>query len=77
MATAKSKIKVKIKLKTRKSTAKRMKVTGTGKIMRHKGWKGHLLSGKNATRKRRLSGAVEITKDNQENARRMIPYKAK
>lgn len=77
MATAKSKIKVKIKLKTRKSTAKRMKVTGTGKIMRRKGWKGHLLSGKNPTRRRRLSGDVEITKSDRENARRMIPYKAK
>jgi len=74
MASAKSKIKVKIKLKTRKSAAKRFKVTGTGKIMRHKGWKGHLLSGKNATRKRRLSGSVEITKDNLENARQMMPY---
>jgi large subunit ribosomal protein L35 len=77
MATAKSKIKVKTKLKTRKSAAKRMKVTGTGKVMRRKGWKGHLLSGKNSTRKRRLSGAVEITKENRENARRMVPYKAK
>ena len=74
MATAKSKIKVKIKLKTRKSAAKRLKVTGTGKVMRRKGWKGHLLSGKNATRKRRLSGDVEITKDNLENVRQMLPY---
>jgi large subunit ribosomal protein L35 len=74
MATAKSKIKTKIKLKTRKSAAKRLKVTGTGKIMRRKGWKGHLLSGKNATRKRRLSGAVELTKDNLENAKQMMPY---
>ncbi len=56
-------------MKTRKSAAKRMKITGTGKVMRRKGWKGHLLSGKNATRKRRLSGAVELTKDNRENAK--------
>ena len=77
MATAKSKIKVKIKLKTRKSAAKRLKITGTGKVMRRKGWKGHLLSGKNATRKRRLTGAVELTKDNLENARQMLPYGVK
>jgi large subunit ribosomal protein L35 len=77
MATAKSKIKVKMKLKTRKSAAKRLKITGTGKVMRRKGWKGHLLSGKNATRKRRLSGAVEITKDNLENAKQMLPYGVK
>ncbi len=77
MAKAKSKIKVKIKLKTRRSAAKRMKITGSGKVMRRKGWKGHLLSGKNATRKRRLSGAVEITKDNIENCRQMLPYGSK
>jgi len=74
MASAKSKIKVKIKLKTRKSAAKRFKISGTGKVMRRKGWKGHLLSGKNATRKRRLSGSVELTKDNLENAKQMMPY---
>jgi large subunit ribosomal protein L35 len=74
MATAKSKIKIKIKLKTNKSAAKRLKITGTGKVMRRKGWKGHLLSGKNSTRKRRLTGAVEITKDNRENVQQMLPY---
>ena len=72
-----AKAKTKIKLKTRKSTAKRMKITGTGKIMRRKGWKGHLLSGKNATRKRRLTGSVELTKDNRENAQQMLPYGVK
>jgi large subunit ribosomal protein L35 len=77
MAKAKAKIKTKIKLKTRRSAAKRLKVTGTGKVMRRKGWKGHLLSGKNATRKRRLSGAVEVTKDNRENVQQMLPYGSK
>jgi large subunit ribosomal protein L35 len=72
-----AKAKAKIKLKTKRSAAKRLKVTGTGKVMRHKGWKGHLLSGKNATRKRRLTGAVEITKDNRENVRQMLPYGSK
>jgi large subunit ribosomal protein L35 len=72
-----AKAKTKIKLKTRKSTAKRIKITGTGKVMRRKGWKGHLLSGKNATRRRRLSGAVELTKDTLENVRQMLPYGVK
>jgi len=64
----------KMKLKTNRSAAKRLKVTGSGKVMRRKGWKGHLLSGKNATRKRRLSGAVEVDKDNLTNIKRMLPY---
>jgi large subunit ribosomal protein L35 len=67
----------KTKLKTNRSAAKRLKVTGSGKIMRRKGWKGHLLSGKNATRKRRLTGAIEVDKDNKKNIQRMLPYGSK
>jgi len=64
----------KMKLKTNRSAAKRLKVTGSGKVMRRKGWKGHLLTGKNATRRRRLSGSVEVNKDNRTNVKRMLPY---
>lgn len=64
----------KTKLKTNRSAAKRLKVTGSGKVMRRKGWKGHLLTGKNATRKRRLTGSVEVNKDNLTNIKRMLPY---
>ena len=63
-----------MKLKTNRSAAKRLKVTGTGKVTRRKGWKGHLLSGKNATRKRRLTGDFEVDKDNLKNIKAMIPY---
>jgi large subunit ribosomal protein L35 len=64
----------KMKLKTNRSAAKRLKVTGSGKVMRRKGWKGHLLTGKNATRRRRLTGSVEVNKDNRTNVKRMLPY---
>jgi large subunit ribosomal protein L35 len=64
----------KIKLKTNKSASKRLKVTGSGKIMRRKGWKRHLLTTKDASRKRGLSGAFEVNKDNVANIKRMIPY---
>ncbi|MDA8421870.1 MAG: 50S ribosomal protein L35 [Nitrospiraceae bacterium] len=64
----------KMKLKTNRSAAKRLKVSGTGKIMRRKGWKGHLLSGKNATRRRRLTGSFVVDKDNKKNIQRMLPY---
>ncbi len=67
----------KMKLKTKRSAAKRMKITGTGKVVRRKGWKGHLLTGKNATRKRRLTGSFEIEKDNIVNVKRMLPYGSK
>jgi large subunit ribosomal protein L35 len=67
----------KIKLKTNRSAAKRIKVSGTGKLIRRKGGKGHLLSGKNATRKRRLTGAVEVDKADRANFKRMLPYGSK
>jgi len=40
------------KLKTHKGTKRRMKVTGTGKVMRRKAGSGHLLSVKSPKRKR-------------------------
>ena len=48
------------KLKTRKCAAKRLKQTGTGAFRHHKAGARHLLSSKNAKRKRRLrqDGAV-------------------
>lgn len=67
----------KMKLKTNRGAAKRVKVSGTGKLMRRKGWKSHLLTVKNATRKRRLTGAIEIDKDNRTAFKRMIPYGSK
>lgn len=64
----------KMKLKTNRSAAKRLKVTGSGKVMRRKGFKRHLLTTKDSSRKRSLSGAVEVDKDNIANIRRMLPY---
>jgi len=64
----------KMKLKTNKSASKRLKVTGTGKVLRSKGWKRHLLTVKDSSRKRSLSGYFEIDKDNITNIKRLIPY---
>jgi len=41
-------------IKTKKSVAKRFKITGTGKVMRSHAGKRHLLQGKNSKRRRRL-----------------------
>ncbi len=46
--------------KTRKSVAKRFKVTGTGKVMRRRQGKRHLLSSKNRKRKNSLGKAVHV-----------------
>ena len=46
------------KMKTHKSTKKRIKVTGRGKVKRMKSGARHLLGGKSAKRKRRLRKAT-------------------
>jgi large subunit ribosomal protein L35 len=43
------------KMKTHKATAKRLKVTGSGKIMHKQAGASHLLSKKSSRRKRRLA----------------------
>jgi large subunit ribosomal protein L35 len=42
------------KMKTHKGLAKRVKITATGKVMRRKAGKGHLLSDKTGKRRRQL-----------------------
>ncbi|MCI5839783.1 MAG: 50S ribosomal protein L35 [Peptoniphilaceae bacterium] len=42
------------KIKTHRATAKRFRVTGSGKIRRFKAYKGHLTGKKSAKRKRSL-----------------------
>ena len=43
------------KQKTHKGLAKRVKITGSGKVRRKKAFAGHLMSGKSAGTRRRLS----------------------
>jgi large subunit ribosomal protein L35 len=62
------------KLKTKKSIAKRVKITATGKILRHKAGKRHLLSSKTAGRKRKLRHATLISPADTKAIKRMMPY---
>ncbi|MEO0098558.1 MAG: 50S ribosomal protein L35 [candidate division WOR-3 bacterium] len=43
-----------MKLKTLKSLKKRIKITATGKLLRRRAGKSHLLTGKRKARKKRL-----------------------
>ena len=49
-----------MKMKTHKGTSKRFAKTGSGKIVRRKAGKRHLLSHKASDRKRRLSGTTVV-----------------
>jgi len=62
------------KLKTRKAASKRFRATGSGKIMRRKAFKSHLLQHKPTKRKSRLSKAVVVRDCDDDNVRKMLPY---
>jgi large subunit ribosomal protein L35 len=49
------------KQKTHKGLAKRVKVTGSGKIKRKKAFAGHLMSGKTSGTRRRLSKSTSMS----------------
>ena len=47
-------------IKTKKSVAKRFKITGTGKVLRRHAGKRHLAQTKSPKRRRRLRGIVVV-----------------
>lgn len=48
------------KMKTHKGTAKRFRTTGSGKIMRAKAYKSHILTKKSQKRKRNFRKETEV-----------------
>lgn len=49
------------KMKTHKGTAKRFRKTGTGKLMRAKAFKSHILTKKSQKRKRNFRKETEVS----------------
>jgi large subunit ribosomal protein L35 len=62
------------KMKTKRAAAKRFKVTGSGKIMRMKAYKSHILTKKSTKRKRNLRKATEVDQTNVNSMKRLLPY---
>jgi len=62
------------KMKTRKAVAKRVSVTGTGKIKKTKANKQHILTKKNTKRKRNLRKSNLVDSTNLKQIRRELPY---
>jgi large subunit ribosomal protein L35 len=60
------------KLKTHKGTAKRVKVTKSGKIKRGQAFHGHLMTGKSGGRRRRLKRAVIATPGDAKRLARLL-----
>ena len=65
------------KMKTHRSAAKRYKITGTGKVLRQKAGKGHLLAHKSPARKGRLTGTTEVFEGNLAMIAKELPYMSK
>ena len=58
--------------KTRKAIAKRVKITGTGRILRHKPGSGHLKSRKTPKQIRSFRKTIELSKCYERQVRRML-----
>jgi len=63
------------KIKTHKSTAKRLRVTGNGKIMRLKSRRSHLRRKRSKRVKRQYDRKLEIqTRGDKTNIKQLAPY---
>jgi len=60
------------KNKTHSGIKKRIKVTGTGKLLFQRAGKRHLLEHKSSTLTRRLSGTEEVSKADTARVKRML-----
>lgn len=65
------------KMKTHRAGAKRYKITSSGKILRLKAGKKHLLAHKSEQRKRRLTGMQEVSASNLAKIKSELPYRNK
>jgi large subunit ribosomal protein L35 len=60
------------KMKTDRGAAKRIKVTGTGRLRRRQAFRGHYLEGKASKRTRRLARGADISSADERKVRRML-----
>lgn len=61
-------------IKTKKAVAKRFKITATGKVMRSRAGKRHLLQSKSAKRRRGLGGTVVTDKTDVYRIKQNLPF---
>jgi len=61
-------------MKTHKGAQKRFGVTGTGKFVRVKAWRGHHLEIKSSRRTRRMAGKAPVSPGSVKQVRHLLPY---
>jgi len=62
------------KMKSHKGAQKRLGVTGSGKLVRVKSWRGHHLEIKSSRRTRRYAGKAVVDGTSEKQVRRLLPY---
>lgn len=62
------------KMKTHRGAAKRFKKTGTGKLVRHKAYKGHKTGKKSPKRVRNLRKPVLVSDADLKRMKKVMPY---
>jgi large subunit ribosomal protein L35 len=60
------------KMKTHKSTAKRIKITSTGKLLRRRAFGAHLLAKKSKSRKRNINTPALVSGGQAKNIKRAL-----
>jgi large subunit ribosomal protein L35 len=74
----KARKKGKYKIKTHKATAKRFRMTGSGKLVRTKGGKSHLRRRKSKRAKMQFTRMIEVSGSGiKKRVRRLAPYLSK
>ncbi len=61
-------------IKTKKSVAKRFKITATGKVLRSSAGRRHLCQSKSAKRRRNLRGSVLVHKRDEYAIKQALPF---
>jgi large subunit ribosomal protein L35 len=60
------------KMKSHSGMGKRVKVTGSGKLLTEQAGKRHLLEGKTSRRTRRLTGTVEVAQVDTRRVKKLL-----
>jgi len=61
-------------IKTKKSVAKRFKITATGKVLRSRAGRRHLLTGKSSKRRRRLGKLALVDTTDEYRVKASLPF---
>lgn len=60
------------KMKTDRGAAKRIKVTGSGKLRRRRAFRSHILEKKSSVRTRRLARPADVSPADEKNMKRLL-----